>query len=236
MLQRFRLDWRIGLAYVLGGTAGCHPSVAPLLPTGLGPVTPEQVARWVAATTPQRAVLHRFTWLYQDEQASKGGRGSVRITPGDSLRIDFAVSLGIGKGSAVVVGDSALWIVPERSLDDLVPGAALLWAVLGVAQPPRPGDRLAGLESEGRAAWRYVRDGDTVSYLRVSASPPVLYAEVRRDGQVLGLAELRARDDGTPLKAKLTVPRVPSKLEISFYATVPTDSFPRATWAPPAQP
>jgi hypothetical protein len=206
------------------------------MPTGLGPVTLEQVAHWVAATSPQQAVLHRFTWLYQDEQASKGGRGSVRITPGDSLRIDFAGSLGIGKGSAMVVGDSALWIVPERSLDDLVPGAALLWAVLGVAQAPRPGDRLDGLESEGRTAWRYARDGDTVSYLRVTASPPVLYAEVRRNGQVLGRAELLARGDGTPLKAKLTVPRVPSKLEISFYATVPTDSFPRAIWVPPAQP
>ncbi len=236
MPQRVRLDWPVGLAYVLGGALGCHPPAAPPLSTGLSAATPEQVAQWVARTTPQRAVLHRFTWLYQDEQASKGGRGSVRITLGDSLRIDFAGSLGIGKGSAMVVGDSALWVVPKRSLDDLVPGAALLWAVLGVAQAPRPGDRLAGLESEDRTAWRYIRDGDTVSYLRVSASPPVLYAEVRRDGQILGRTELRSREDGTPLKAKLTVPRVPSKLEISFYATVPTDSFPQATWAPPAEP
>jgi hypothetical protein len=39
--------------------------------------------------------------------------------------------------------------------------------------------------------------------------------------------------DGTPIKARLTVPSVPAKLEITFYATVPTPVFPPETWARP---
>jgi len=41
------------------------------------------------------------------------------------------------------------------------------------------------------------------------------------------------RANGAPIKALLTVPGVPAKLEITFYATVPTPAFPPDTWARP---
>jgi hypothetical protein len=206
------------------------------MPTGMQAASAEQVAGWVAGTTPKQGALHRFTWLYQDEQASKGGRGSARIAVPDSLRFDFAGSLGIGKGSAMVVGDSALWVVPDRSVDELVPGIALLWSVLGVARPPVPDARLAGLEQAGRTAWQYVDGADTVNYLRVGGNPVIFHAEVRRAGRILGRTEMTTRPDGTPIKARLTAPEVPSKLEITFYATVPAPAFPPETWSRPAEP
>jgi hypothetical protein len=236
MLQRFRLDRPVGVAYLALGLLACHSTPPSLMPAGLGAVEAVDVARWVAETTPRQSALHRFTWLYQDEQASKGGRGSARISGRDSLRFDFAGSLGIGKGSAMVVGDSAVWVVPDRSIDELVPGIALLWAVLGVALRPADTDELAGLAEEGKTAWRYVRGADTVSYLRVTGNPVTFSAEVRRGGEVIGRTQMTARADGSLVKARLTVPAVPSKLEITFYATVPTPAFPPETWARPGEP
>jgi hypothetical protein len=236
MPQRFLLDRPSGLVYLLLGILGCHGGAPSLLPAGMRSASSDQVAGWVGITTPRHAALHRFTWLYQDEQASKGGRGSARIAAPDSLRFDFAGSLGIGKGSAMVVGDSALWAVPDRSVDELVPGIVLLWSVLGVARGPADGARLAGLDQSGRTAWQYASGPDTVDYLRVAGQPVMFYAEVRRAGKVVGRSQMTARADGTPIKAKLTVPTVPSKLEISFYATVPTPAFPPETWIRPPEP
>jgi hypothetical protein len=74
---------------------------------------------------------------------------------------------------------------------------------------------------------------DTVEYLRQAGDPTTFSAEVRRAGKVIGRTRITIRPDGTPLKARLTVPSVPAKLEITFYATVPTPVFPPETWARP---
>jgi hypothetical protein len=233
MLQWFRLDRRVGLVYLGLGLAGCKTAPPVLLPTGVDEAALADVGRWVAATRPAQGALHRFSWLYVDDQASKGGRGSARIAIPDTLRFDLAGSLGIGKGSALVVGDTARWVVPERSVEDLVPSFPLLWALLGVGMPPHDGDRLAGLEQESRTAWRYADGADTVDYLRQAGDPVTFSAEVRHAGKVVGRTRMTIRPDGTPVKAQLTVPSVPAKLEITFYATVPTPAFPPETWARP---
>ncbi|HTS90198.1 MAG TPA: hypothetical protein VMG41_17020 [Gemmatimonadales bacterium] len=236
MPQWFRLDHLVGLSYLALGLAACHSSAPVLIPKGVATVDSARVAGWVARTIPKSGELDRFRWLYEDEKASKGGRGSARIVPPDTLRFDFAGSLGVGKGSAMVVGDSALWVVPDRSVDELVPGIALLWSVLGVARPPDPGAQLTGLEEAGRTAWRYAVGADTVEYLLVNGDPVTLYAEVRRAGKVLGRSEMTSRADGTPIEARLTVPTVPSKLEITYYASVPHSAFPPETWTRPPEP
>ena len=187
MPQWFRLDRPVALAYVALGLWGCSKRPPALVPPGMQVVSAEQAARWVAATAPRAGALHRFKWSYQDENAAKGGRGSARIALPDTLRFDIAGSLGIGKGSAFVVGDSALWVVPEKSVEDLVPSFPLLWAMFGVARAPGSEDRLAGLETEGRTAWQYANGADTVNYLRVPGTPVTFFSEVRHAGRVTGL-------------------------------------------------
>jgi hypothetical protein len=233
MLQWFRLDRRVGLVYLGLSLAGCRSGSPALVPSSIASVEPDKVAGWVKSTVPRQGALHRFQWLYVDEQASKGGRGSARIAVPDTLRFDFAGSLGIGKGSALVIRDSARWVVPERSVEDLVPSFPLLWALLGVAMEPKPGSRLAGLEENGKTAWRYTDGADTVEYLRQTGDPITFSAEVRHAGKVTGRTRMTMQADGTPIKAQLTVPSVPAKLEITFYATVPTPVFPPETWARP---
>lgn len=232
MLQRFRLDRTATLTYLLL-IAGCGPKQPDLMPKGLETVSAEQVSRWVGATSPKVGALHRFTWQYVDEQAAKGGRGSTRIAPPDSLRFDIAGSLGIGKGAAFVIGEQKVWVQPDKAVEDLVPSYPLLWSLVGVALAPPAGAKLAGLTQEGRAAWQYADGADTVSYLRVDGNPSTLSAEVRRAGKVIGRTQVTVRPDGSPVKAQLLVPSVPAKLEITYYATVPTPSFPRDTWNRP---
>ncbi len=233
MPQRFLLDRPARVVYLAVGFLGCTHSVPALMPEGLAAVDRTAVTEWVASTTPGRGALHRFTWLYQDEQSSKGGRGSARIAAPDSLRFDIAGSLGIGKGSAMVVGDSARWVVPERAVEDLVPSYPLLWALFGVARAPSEQAALAGLVQGDRTAWRYADGADTVEYLRAGGSPASFAAEVRRAGRVVGRATVTFRPDGSPVKARLTVPSGPAKLEITFYATLPAPSFPPDTWVAP---
>lgn len=232
MLQWFRLDRRFGLAYLALGLVGCRGAPPALLPPGLSLQSPETVRAWVAATEPVGNTRQRFRWLYQDEESSKGGRGSAHLAGPDTLRFDFAGSLGLGKGSALIVGDSSRWVVPERSVEDLVPSIPLLWAMFGVARAPADGAQLAGLVQEGRTAWRYSAGADTVEYLRVVAETVTLHAEMRRAGKVIGRSRMTARADGTPVSARLLVPSVPAKLEITFYETTRPQSFPPDTWRP----
>jgi hypothetical protein len=236
MPQWFRLDRPARAAYLALGLVACGGGPPPIVPRHLATATDSQVAQWVSRTQPTQGALHRFTWLYQDERASKGGRGSARIALPDSLRFDFAGSLGIGKGSAMVVGDSALWVVPDRSVDELVPGIPLLWSLLGIALHPEEKARLAGLDESPRTAWQYASGEDTLNYVRLDGDPVTIRSELRRGGRVIGQTEMTAHPDGTPIKARLTAPLVPSKLEITFYATVPTPAFPPETWARPGEP
>ena len=232
MRQCFRLDRLPGLVYLALSAAACTPAPPVLVPPTAGPVTSEQVKTWVESTAPTEGVLHRFKWLFRDENSSAGGRGSLRIAVPDSLRFDVAGPLGTGRAAAVVVGDSALWVSSEKSIVDLVPVYELLWAMVGIARGPREGADLKGLEEGKRIAWQYAVGTDTVSYLLTRESEAKLLAEVRRAGKVLGRTETVLGPDGQPLKAKLLVPTVPAKLDITYYASVPTPAFPPEIWLP----
>jgi hypothetical protein len=176
--------------------------------------------------------MHRFKWLFQDERSSAGGRGIARIAGPDSLRFDVAGPLGAGKASAVVIGDSARWVDADKSILDLVPNYPLLWAMLGVARPPGPDSELRGLEDENKVSWLYANGADTVEYRRLAGNPMRLQAEARHAGKVVGRTEISFSADGVPLKARLLVPRVPAKLDLTFYASTRNPEFAPDLWLP----
>jgi hypothetical protein len=146
------------------------------------------------------------------------------------LRFDVAGPLGAGKTSAVVIGDSARWVDPEKSLRDLVPNYPLLWAMFGVAREPLPDAQLRGFEDATRRGWEESSRGDTVTYVRIAGETPQFQAEVREGGKVLGRVETTFREDGTPVKSRLTVPSRAARLDVNFYSTTPADSFPPGIW------
>jgi hypothetical protein len=233
MRQWFRLDRAVVVSYLGLGVTACSPKAPVLVPPTAVEATEAEVAEWTAATVPTGAVLYRFKWLFQDERRSAGGRGSARIAAPDTLRFDAAGPLGAGKIQAVVVGDSAIWVQPEKSLEDLVPNYPLLWSMLGVARPHSPGATLRGGVEPDRVAWEYAIGPDTVQYLRTQGKSRTLYARVRHAGKTVGYSETTLSEDGRPTKAKLTVPSGPAKLTLTFYASVPSAAFPPETWLPP---
>jgi len=214
------------LAYLgLVGVA-CRSAPGPVVPEAAQPVGRAQVAEWVAATVPAGSRLYRFKWLFQDERGSAGGRGSARIAPPDSLRFDVAGPFGSGAASAVVVGDHAVWTEPSDAIARLVPNYPLMWAMFGVARMPPEGVELRGLSRDSITAWQYAGATDTVQYARTAGDPVRFVAVVRQAGKLIGRAETTLQPDGIPIKARLTVPSAPAKLDLTFLSTT------RATFAP----
>ncbi len=232
MQQRFRLDRPAGWAYLAFGVAACRPAVPRLVPSTVVSVSAEQVGRWVEASAPRQRTLHRFKWSFRKERSGTGGRGSARIAAPDSMRFDVAGPLGAGRSSAVVIGDSARWVDPEKSIRNLVPEYPLLWAMFGVARWPDSGAALLGIEEGGRTAWEYAGVRDTVAYLRTEGKPVRFLTEVRRAGRVVGRVETTLAEDGQPLRARLMVPKPAARLDITFYSSTSTADFPPDIWLP----
>ncbi len=226
MRQCFRLDRPRLVAYLGLLGAACRSAPGPVLPAAAQPVSREQVAQWVGSTLPSESRLHRFKWLFVDELASAGGRGSARVASPDSLRFDVAGPFGSGAASAVVVADQAVWTEPPDAIAKLVPNYPLMWAMFGVAWMPPPEAELRGLSKDSVTIWQYAGPTDTVQYARTAGNPVKFFAEVRRAGEVIGRAETTLKPDGAPIKARLTVPSVPAKLDLTFLSTS------RATFAP----
>jgi hypothetical protein len=226
MAQRVLVDRGIALSYLVLIVAGCHGAPGPLVPVAASPVSRSQVTQWVAATLPGDHRLHRFKWLFRDERSSAGGRGSARIAPPDSLRFDVAGPFGSGAASAAVIGDQPLWAEPPDAVRKLVPNYPLLWALFGVARLPENGDSLRGFTKGNTTVWQYSGPSDTVEYVRTSGEPARLLAEVRHGGKVVGRAETTLDHAGAPLTARLTVPSVPARLDITFLSTTRADFAP----------
>jgi hypothetical protein len=231
MRQRLGLDRPILLAYLGFIGVGCRTAPGPLVPVAAPLVSESQVSEWVASTIPSDQQLHRFKWLFQDERASAGGRGSLRIAPPDSLRFDVAGPFGSGAASAVVVGDQALWMEPPDAIAKLVPNYQLMWAMFGIARMPPPGVQLRGLQDGSVTAWQYAGSTDTIEYMRSTSEPGHFVAQVHQAGELIGRAETTLAPDGTPLKTRLTVPSAPAQLDLTFLSTTRT-SFATDIWLP----
>lgn len=231
MVQCFRIDRPVLLVYLGGIAAGCRTAPGPVVPAGAQPVSEADVARWVSSTLPAHHQRYRFKWLLRDERGSAGGRGSVRVAPPDSLRLDVAGPFGGGAASAVVVGDYPLWTDPPDAISRLVPNYPLMWAMFGIARMPPGGVELRGLENGATQAWQYAGSVDTVEYARMMGDPRRLIAEVRQAGKLIGRVETTLAPDETPLKARLTVPSAPAQLDLTFLSTA-RDSFAPDLWLP----
>lgn len=189
--------------------------------------------RWAAATGITANRLVRFRFQYRDDRGAAGGRGSIRLTPGDSLRLDVIGALGAGRGAAFVLGDSAIWVEPEDEISRLVPNYPLLWAMLGLARKPPKGATVRHYRDDRLEAWQFASGPDTVEYVRMSGSAGRFIAEVRQAGKRIGRVETRFGADGLPVSSRLVVPSAPARLDISIVAIETGTVFEPDIWARP---
>jgi hypothetical protein len=130
-----------------------------------------------------------------------------------------------------VIGEAALWTDPADAISRLVPNYPLMWAMFTIARLPPGGVALRGLIVDSTRAWQYAGAADTVEYARISGSSGRFLAEVRQSGKLIGRAETTLGPDGTPLKARLTVPSAPAQLDLTFLS-ISRDSFAPDLWLP----
>ncbi len=233
MLQRFLIDRHGVLIYLVLGLAACGPKrVESLVSPAAGPVTREQVAGWVAATAPTGYRLQRFRWQLQDERGAAGGHGSVRFAQPDSVRLDIAGPFGAGRAAAVVIGDSAAWTDPPDAIARLVPSYPLMWALFGAARMPAPNATLRGTETAVSTAWQYVSGIDSVAYVHMTGAQSHLLTEVRQGAKLLGRVDATLGPDGRAVSARLTVPSVPARLDLTFTASTTPPAFTPDIWLP----
>ncbi|MEO8449754.1 MAG: hypothetical protein ABI647_08200 [Gemmatimonadota bacterium] len=219
------------LALLVSGCGGSAVTVP--RPTVYAPATEEEATAAAERTTPTESRELRFRWQFRDDRGAAGGRGRIRLAVLDSVRLDVTGPLGSGHAAAFVLGDTAIWAQPEEDVKKLVPNYSLFWAMLGIARRPPAGTTIRKFGNETVSAWQYHHGADTLDYVTVAGSPKRFYAEVRQGGKTTGTVETQIGADGRPISARLIVPSVPARLDITFYSNVKAKPFAADTWTPP---
>ena len=158
------------------------------------------------------------------------GRGSARIAPPDSLRFDYAGPFGLGSGAAVVIGDTVAWADPAANFRSLVPAIPMLWASLGMVQPPGDAAAVFGLADSQRAIWRFVAEGDTLDYVATIGPERILEAEWRREGAVVARSRTRLDPQARPIGARIDFPEASARFELTVVAVDTAAVIPPTLW------
>jgi hypothetical protein len=234
--QRLPLDRWIALFYIgaSAALAGCPGPLPPLVPMPLAPASSEAAVAWARATLPAHHTAIRFHWKYRDDEKQWGGRGQARIAPPDSLRFDYVGPLGLGAGAAAVVADSAIWADPEKNFRSLVPVVRVLWAGVGMVQPPAASAAVFAWRGQGADSgvqiWRFVQEEDTLDYRETVGGTRVLEAEWRRQGKVQARSRTQFDVHAMPASARIDFPEGRARLEFTVVATDTAASFDPAIW------
>jgi hypothetical protein len=230
--------------YIAAGTlaATCRPRTEALVPIALAPAHPDSAIAWTRMLQPAQPAAIRFRWRYEDERARWAGRGTARVAPPDSLRIDYAGPLGLGAGAGVVVGDSVVWAEPRGDFRRLVPAIPMLWSALGMVRPPAEGarvfTRMDGGGGEGGGSevtvryWRFVLGVDTLDYAlsRGRGRVQQLEAEWRRNGGVVARSRTQFDDGRWPANSRIDLPHGPALMEFTVADIDTAADFPPDLW------
>jgi hypothetical protein len=193
---------------------GCTRRIAPLAPAALPQVSREDVARWIADLTPQRARLFELRWRYETQKGAVAGRAAARFAPPDSLRFDYRAPFG-RSGAAVIIGDSARWIQPRGDADFVSQVAPLLWAGLGIPRLPPSGAPLWGERINDRRVWRYALGADTVEF-RYAPRARSLETQARTAGELRVSSVLEfSPATGLPVKADMVMPETAARFTLT---------------------
>jgi hypothetical protein len=208
---------------------GC---VAPgrVTPAGaaFSPAARAELEALASRTLPERRELLRVRWKTDNGQVSVSGNGAVRIAPPDSLRIDVAARLGLGRATVILTGESVA-AEPEQAARLLLPDRHALWAVVGVLRLPEGVLSVERFDDGPRAYWR-VRDGEGRRTTFELAEGRL--AAVSRDAGGPALARLALERDAEGLvkKARLLDYQGGARFEMEITSRQVGEVFADALW------
>lgn len=225
----------MALSYIGAGVAVCCAISAcrpgPLVPEALAPAPRDSAVVWARATAPRHAAGIRFKWRYEDRKLNGAGRATARVAPPDSVRLDYAATLGLSSGAGVVVGDSVMWADPDQDFRSFIRGVSIFWATLGVARPPAAdaavfGGRI-GAPDRPRQVWRYATGADTLTYV---TGDRALDVEWRSGSKVVARSHAELDGTGWPARAQVEFPDAGARFELTVVGVDTTIVVPPVLW------
>ena len=176
---------------------------------------------------PAQREIVRLRWRSEADQVSVSGSGAARIAP-DSLRIDLAVRLGVGRATLILTGD-AVQAEPAELVEQLLPDRFALWAAFGVVRLPDSVAAVGRLESGARTFWRFTDGQGRVSSFELHGD--TLAGVVRSEGG-RDVARLRLTRDlgGAVIRARVTDLVRGAVFEVDIVGRQPSGPFPSEIW------
>ncbi|OGU01363.1 MAG: hypothetical protein A2085_07960 [Gemmatimonadetes bacterium GWC2_71_10] len=176
---------------------------------------------------PAQREIVRLRWRSEADQVSVSGSGAARIAP-DSLRIDMAVRLGVGRATLILTGD-AVQAEPAELVQQLLPDRYALWAAFGVVRLP---DSLAVVErlADGpRTFWRFADGQGRVSTFELHGD--TLAGAVRTEGgRDVARLQLTRGPGGAVIRARVTDLVRGAVFEVDIVGRQPSGPFPSEIW------
>jgi len=213
--------------------SGCVGRFHSIAPAYVGAIPRDSVAAWAAPFRPTVHLQYDLRWRFENDRGKAAGRGVARFAPPDTLRFDYRGPFG-RSGSALIVGQSAVWSEPEGDVEDLIPVAPILWAALGTVVPLNDPDTVLGGTTATQEAWRYQRGEEALDYVHIRTPSPHLLAERRTGGRILGNVDvaLAGNADGARV-AIMRFPRDRATFELTIRRVDTVAAFPPETWRRP---
>ncbi len=234
MLRSLAITSGIALAVSVGGCGGARLGA----PMGDPAPDPSALAASIqAATIPATPQRVTFSWNLDEQGSRVGGRGVVRAESPQRIRLDLFGSRGDTYLIAALVGGE--YRLPREAANAVtLPSPSLLWAALGVLDPP-PGATLTSANTTaGSAELRFSTPNGEVfaySFVRVDSAQFVLETLERAGPRgVVETVSLDRAGNGAISRTRYRDWAAFRDLELVVEEVVPSSAFPPDIWRPDA--
>jgi hypothetical protein len=190
-----------------------------------------------AATVPGTPQRVTFSWNLVEQGSPVGGRGVVRTESPDRIRLDLFGVRGDTYLIAALVGDE--YRLPREAANAVsLPSPSLLWAALGVLDPPRAATLTSATTSDGSAELRFgTPNGEIFAYSFVQrGGDRYLLERLERAGNrgVIETVAIERDSDGAISRTRYRDWSAFRDLELVVEEVVPSAAFPPDIWRPDA--
>ncbi len=176
---------------------------------------------------PDRREIVRLRWRSEVDQVAVSGSGAARLAP-DSLRIDMAVRLGVGRATLILTGD-AVQAEPAELVEQLLPDRFALWAAFGAVRLPDSLTAVERLADETRTFWRFTDGQGRVSTFELRGDT-LAGAQRSENGRDVARLTLARGPDGTVSRARVTDLVRGAVFEVDIVSRQPSGPFPSEIW------
>lgn len=208
--------------------AGCGPKPQPVAPLAFAPASREAFAQAAAATVPPQRLILRIGWKADDGRLELSGNGAVRIAPPDSLRLDVAAALGLGRSTMIMLGD-VVTAQPANVVDQVLPDRFALWAAIGIMRIP-PGRISIEHAADGvRTMWRTTDAAGRMTVFELTSG--ILQSVTRLEGErTMSQLRLDRNESGEVVRANLLDTGRGFRLQVDVNARETSGAFAPETW------